>query len=203
MTAAAVAACLVVSVSTPAQALDPTQSTAADRDRTAQWYSVAPGAAMDVRRDDFSVRDDFRSGPRIRSDVAVVRPVDGTIPTAGAFGARKVAGCSACSTNHLGLDFAAGTGTPAVAVMSGRVESAGPLGGWGQQVLLRHPDGTRTRYAHLSRIGVTVGQEVVVGEQIGAVGSTGVSTGAHLHFELIVGGVPIDPAPWLAARGLL
>jgi murein DD-endopeptidase MepM/ murein hydrolase activator NlpD len=133
----------------------------------------------------------------------VARPVAGTIPSAGNFGGRVVAGCAACSTRHQGTDFAAASGTPVFAVMSGTVESAGVLGGYGNQVLLRHPDGTETRYGHLSVIGVRVGQTVEVGEQIGAVGSTGVSTGPHLHFEVILGGRPVDPEPWLAARQLL
>ncbi|GAA3333402.1 hypothetical protein GCM10017712_18980 [Curtobacterium citreum] len=203
VTAAALSACLVVSVSTPAQALDPTLPAAARPHGTAQWYAVAAGSDPDVQRDGFSIRDDFRRGPRISSDVTVVRPVDGTVPTAGGFGGRHVDGCSACSTDHHGLDFAARAGTPALAVMSGTVVSAGVLGGYGNQVLLRHPDGTETRYAHLSRIDVVVGRQVAVGEPVGAVGSTGISTGAHLHFEVILGGVPVDPAPWLAARGLL
>jgi len=87
--------------------------------------------------------------------------------------------------------------------MSGRVVSAGVFGGYGNQVLLQHADGSQTRYGHLSQIGVGVGQSVAAGERIGAVGNTGVSTGSHLHFEVIVGGTPVDPAVWLRNRGLL
>lgn len=218
-TASALAACLVVSVSTPAAALDdPTgvglgaapASAPAHQVAPApeQHYRVASGVTVTVVRDGFDVQATRAGGDRhgrvqITTGSDVVRPVAGTIPTAGGFGGRQVAGCGACSTNHHGLDFAAASGTPVVAAMPGRVVSAGPLGGYGNQVLLAHPDGTQTRYGHLSRIDVLPGQTLSAGEQLGAVGSTGVSTGPHLHFEVIVGGTPIDPAPWLAARGLL
>ncbi|WIE76213.1 M23 family metallopeptidase [Curtobacterium sp. MCSS17_007] len=210
-TASALAACLVVSVSTPAAAVDgPVGSGAGIATSVVapdgQHYRAAPGVTVTVTRDDFAVhgrpQDDLHRGPRITTGGAVVRPVDGRIPTAGGFGGRQVAGCGACSTNHRGLDFAAPAGTPVLAVTAGRVVSAGPLGGYGNQVLLVHPDGTQTRYGHLSRIDVVPGQFLAAGEQLGAVGSTGISTGAHLHFEVIVGGTPVDPAPWLAARGL-
>ncbi len=79
----------------------------------------------------------------------------------------------------------------------------GVLGGYGNQILLQHADGSQTRYGHLSQIGVLVGQTVSAGQRIGAVGNTGVSTGSHLHFEVIVGGSPVDPAVWLQGRGLL
>ncbi len=164
---------------------------------------------MHVERDGFGIGSIVPPGvvvsaaPSGTATVGAVRPVAGSIPTAGGFGGRSVAGCAACSTDHHGLDFAAGHGSPVVAALPGRVVSAGVLGGYGNQVLLQHPDGTQTRYGHLSRIGVAVGRTVSAGQVIGAVGSTGISTGPHLHFEVILGGTPVDPAPWLAARGLL
>lgn len=219
VTASALAACLVVSVSTPAAALDDPMGlglgaantpTPAHQGAPApdQHYRVASGVTVTVTRDGFDVRaaragSARHDGVRITTGSGTVRPVAGTIPIAGGFGGRQVAGCGACSTNHHGLDFAAAAGTPVVAVMSGRVVSAGSLGGYGNQVLLAHPDGTQTRYGHLSRIDVLPGQTLSAGEQLGAVGSTGISTGPHLHFEVLIGGTPVDPAPWLAARGLL
>jgi murein DD-endopeptidase MepM/ murein hydrolase activator NlpD len=172
-----------------------------------QDYRVLASMPDTTGRADFSVADATAAGGRVtrapgRAE-AVARPVAGTIPSAGNFGGRNVAGCAACSTRHQGTDFAAPTGTPVFAVMSGTVESAAPLGGYGNQVLVRHGDGTETRYGHLSVIGVRPGQAVTIGQQIGVVGSTGVSTGPHLHFEVITGGRPVDPEPWLAARGLL
>ena len=75
-----------------------------------------------------------------------------------------------------------------------------PKGGYGQLVELRHTDGTTTRYAHLDRIDVTLGQRLERGELLGTVGSTGQSTGPHLHFEVRQNGQPIDPEPYLKAQ---
>jgi murein DD-endopeptidase MepM/ murein hydrolase activator NlpD len=98
---------------------------------------------------------------------------------------------------HAGLDVAAPTGTPVAAAAAGEVVHAGPSGGYGNLIKIRHADGTETRYAHLSRIDVTKGQTVPIGHPIGAVGSTGASTGPHLHFEIRKDGKPIDPRPLL------
>lgn len=208
VTATAVAACLFVSVATPQPAMaDTPQVTQGSVE--GQDYAVAAGAAtISVQRDAFAIgvvpiRKPASPPPSTSGGPTSVRPVAGDVPTAGGFGSRWVRGCGACSTDHKGLDFAAPTGTDVVAAMSGRVVSAGVFGGYGNQVLLQHADGSQTRYGHLSRIGVRVGQTVRAGELIGAVGSTGVSTGAHLHFEVIVGGTPVDPAAWLQHRGLL
>lgn len=99
--------------------------------------------------------------------------------------------------NHTGLDLAAPTGTPVVAAAAGTVVRAGDAGGYGQLIVLRHADGSETRYAHLSAIGVEVGAQVARGQPIGAVGSTGRSTGPHLHFELRRNGQAVDPRPAL------
>jgi len=201
-TASAVVTCLFVTVSMPAGAVAATVPVP-ERPISVQHYGARTDADVPVTRDDFAVRDDFSRDPRSGRPLPTVRPVDGAIPTAGGFGSRYVAGCGACSTDHHGLDFAAPSGQPVLAAMPGTVVAAGPLGGYGNQVLLAHPDGSRTRYGHMSRIDVQVGQRVEAGEQVGAVGSTGVSTGPHLHFEVILGATAVDPAPWLAARGLL
>ncbi|WP_176491499.1 M23 family metallopeptidase [Curtobacterium sp. 'Ferrero'] len=209
VTAVAVATCMVVSLASPQTAVAATPQVAAPALGLGGQQYVAPDATLTASpRDGFRIAEQARRGATSRasgtvSGSAVVRPVLGDVPTAGGFGHRTVAGCAACSTDHQGLDFAAAPGAPVLAVMSGRVVSAGPSGGYGNQVLLAHPDGTRTRYAHLSRIDVRVGQEVRVSDVVGAVGNTGVSTGPHLHFEVIVGGTPVDPAVWLHARGLL
>jgi murein DD-endopeptidase MepM/ murein hydrolase activator NlpD len=131
-----------------------------------------------------------------------VRPVDGTIPNAGNFGGRHVDNCRACSVDHRGTDFSAAAGTPIHVVLDGVVEQAGPFSGYGNTVLVRHSSGLATRYAHMSAIEVRVGQSVPAGTEIGLVGSTGVSTGPHLHFEVIVDGRQVDPGHWLAARGV-
>lgn len=94
---------------------------------------------------------------------------------------------------HRGIDIAAPRGTPVLAAADGQVLAAGRRGGYGQQVRLRHSGGMETSYSHLSRIVAIPGSRVRQGEPIGFVGSTGLSTGAHLHYELHVGGRPVDP----------
>lgn len=85
---------------------------------------------------------------------------------------------------HNGIDLAAPGGTPIYAVNSGKVLSAGYAGGYGNYVVIAHPDGTQTGYAHQSRLNVKAGQQVTKGQHIGAVGTTGNSTGNHLHFQM-------------------
>ena len=94
---------------------------------------------------------------------------------------------------HNGVDYAAPTGTPAMSVGDGVVEFAGVQGGFGNVVIVRHSANHSTTYAHLSRIHVSKGQTIQKGQTIGAVGSTGWSTGPHLHFEFRVNGVHVDP----------
>ncbi len=204
-TATAAVTCLFVAVGSPQTAMASTPSPSSPVPGVQQF--VADGSArLSVDRDGFSIGRAAAAQARataVGSSDAAARPTAGNVPAAGGFGSRWVTGCSACSTNHQGIDFAAPIGTTVVAAMPGSVVSAGVLGGYGNQVLLQHADGTQTRYGHLSAIGVRPGQVLSAGQRLGAVGNTGVSTGAHLHFEVIVGGVPVDPATWLQARGLL
>lgn len=95
--------------------------------------------------------------------------------------------------SHQGVDYRARTGTPVYAVAAGTVISARYNGGYGNEVRIQHPSGLITQYAHLSSISSRVGQTVKRGQVIGRVGSTGRSTGAHLHFGLISGGKYINP----------
>ena len=95
---------------------------------------------------------------------------------------------------HSGLDFRARHGTPIVAVTDGRVRSAGRAGGCGIAVRLTHDGALGTRYCHMSRLAVRSGQQVRRGQVIGYVGSTGLSTGPHLHYEMTRNGRKIDPA---------
>ena len=94
---------------------------------------------------------------------------------------------------HHGIDYAAPTGTPAYTVGDGVVDFAGVQGGYGNVVIVRHANNHSTVYAHLSRIQVRKGQSVTQGQVIGAVGSTGWSTGPHLHFEFRINGTYTDP----------
>jgi len=100
---------------------------------------------------------------------------------------------------HTGIDFAAPAGSPVRAAQAGTVTFAGERGGYGNLVIIRHPDGAETYYAHQRDLSVRTGQAVEAGQAIGTVGSTGRSTGPHLHFELRRGGRPTDPR---AALGL-
>jgi murein DD-endopeptidase MepM/ murein hydrolase activator NlpD len=98
---------------------------------------------------------------------------------------------------HRGLDLVADYGETVHATAAGTIASAGWDGGFGNKVDIDHGNGYHTWYAHLSRIDVHVGQRVVKGEAIAAVGSTGASTGPHLHYQLMRDGEAIDPAPYL------
>ncbi|GGD88581.1 membrane protein [Aureimonas endophytica] len=100
---------------------------------------------------------------------------------------------------HTGVDFVAEPGTPVAATAPGKVVFAGDNGSYGNMVEIDHGNGLATRYAHLSRILVTVGDKVTVGMPVGQVGSTGRSTGAHLHYELRRAGDAIDPERYLRA----
>ncbi|MFF8960472.1 M23 family metallopeptidase [Streptomyces sp. NPDC014894] len=107
------------------------------------------------------------------------------------------------SGQHTGLDFAAPAGTPAKAVTTGTITSAGWSGSYGYRVVLELSDGTEVWYAHLSSMTVSPGQKVAPGETIGRVGSTGNSSAPHLHLEVKTpGGSGIDPLSWLRGNGL-
>ncbi|MFI2508042.1 M23 family metallopeptidase [Streptomyces sp. NPDC018972] len=114
------------------------------------------------------------------------------------------AGAYWSSGQHTGLDFAAPTGTLIKAVHTGTITSAGYDGSYGYKTVLTLEDGTEIWYAHQSSISVSVGQKVNTGDVIGRVGSTGNSTGAHLHLEVHTGGSAsgIDPLAWLQSKGL-
>jgi murein DD-endopeptidase MepM/ murein hydrolase activator NlpD len=94
---------------------------------------------------------------------------------------------------HAGVDLAAPLGTPVQASRPGRVISAGWSGGYGLLVVVDHGNGLQTRYAHLSRLGVVAGQQIGQGQTVGLVGSTGHSTGPHLHYEMRQDGRPLNP----------
>lgn len=129
-------------------------------------------------------------------------PCDGVLPVAGeyssGFGYRG-------RGFHPGVDIRAPHGAPITAARAGRVVFAGRYFAYGLIVDVEHTDGTVARYAHLSRIapGVAAGAAVSPNGVIGAVGRTGRTTGAHLHFELRVDGRPINPWPWLTQTACL
>ena len=98
---------------------------------------------------------------------------------------------------HSGVDIDGACGQPIFAGEDGTVLSAGSNGGYGYATVIDHGDGLSTLYAHQSSLGVSSGSSVSRGSQIGAVGTTGLSTGCHLHFEVRVNGEPVDPVPYL------
>jgi murein DD-endopeptidase MepM/ murein hydrolase activator NlpD len=100
---------------------------------------------------------------------------------------------------HTGLDFRAAAGDPVRVTANGKVASAGWAGGYGRMVEVDHGNGLSTRYGHLSEINVKVGDVVKIGQVIGAVGSTGRSTGPHLHYETRIDGEAVDPQKFLRA----
>lgn len=106
------------------------------------------------------------------------------------------------STNHKGNDFATPIGTPLRAVHSGTVTSVGWYSGIGMRVVIDLGGGTSVVYGHMSAFSATVGERVSAGEVIGYSGNTGNSTGPHLHFEVHINDVAIDPGPWMRARGI-
>ncbi|MEK8072753.1 M23 family metallopeptidase [Rhodococcoides navarretei] len=104
---------------------------------------------------------------------------------------------------HAGVDVANAIGTPIYAVADGKVIDSGPAAGFGMWVRVQHADGTITVYGHIDTSTVTVGQNVMAGDQIATMGNRGFSTGPHLHFEVhLPGELKIDPLPWLASRGI-
>ena len=122
------------------------------------------------------------------------------IPAAGSptspFGERRTYGAEGLFDYHRGHDIAAGAGTPVFAAQNGKIVWADALKVRGNAVIIDHGRGVFSGYYHLSAIEAQVGDDVATGTRVGAVGSTGLSTGAHLHWEVRVLNVPVDPVQW-------
>lgn len=126
------------------------------------------------------------------------KPVIGEVEFSSGFGVRSDPFLGRPAM-HTGLDFRAATGDPVRATAQGKVVTASHQGGYGKLVEIDHGNGLSTRYGHLSVIGVKVGDVVKLGQIIGEVGSTGRSTGPHLHYETRIDGDPVDPQKFLRA----
>lgn len=119
--------------------------------------------------------------------ISLIRPVSGTITS------RFGAGSRIRRSSHTGLDIANSTGTPIVAAASGKVTFSGYKGSYGNMIVISHGNGVQTYYGHCSKLYVSAGAQVSQGQTIGTVGSTGNSTGPHLHLEVRVNGVAYNP----------
>ena len=109
------------------------------------------------------------------------------------FGYRDRPNVAGATSNHQAIDWATPTGTSVVASCGGTVVKAGWVGSYGYAIYIDHEGGRQTRYAHLSKIQVSVGQKVKQGERIALSGNTGASTGPHVHFEIRINGRAVDP----------
>jgi LysM repeat protein len=141
-----------------------------------------------------------RKATRKATDTGMVAPVDASLGTP-----YRKAGSAWSKGYHTGVDFPVPTGTTVKAVAAGTVVTSGWGGSFGYQVVIRHDDGRYTQYAHLSAISVKSGQTVGGGQRIGRSGSTGNSSGPHLHFEVRTGpgfGSDVDPLAYLRTGGV-
>ena len=138
---------------------------------------------------------------RLNRTLALVpyrKPVVGEVEFTSGFGVRSDPFLGRPAM-HTGLDFRAATGDPVRATASGKVVSSGSAGGYGRMVEIDHGNGLSTRYGHLSEINAKVGDQIKIGQVIGEVGSTGRSTGPHLHYETRIDGEAVDPQKFLRA----
>ena len=180
---------------------------------TAQSFTVAgsQSAQVGIQRQSWSVtsfadvlkaRYGSRSFSYSTTGTGSIRwPFPTAVPISSGYGDR-VAPCRYCSSDHRGVDFVPGNGAPIFAIADGVVTAAEFGGGYGQYVYLEHDINGRsvlTVYAHMQRGSspLRVGDEVEVGDFIGLVGNTGISTGPHLHFEVRIEGEYVDPFAWL------
>ena len=138
---------------------------------------------------------------RLNRTLALVpyrKPVIGEVEFTSGFGVRSDPFLGRPAM-HTGLDFRAATGDPVRVTANGKVISAGWSGGYGRMIEVDHGNGLATRYGHLSEINVKVGEVVKIGQVVGLVGSTGRSTGPHLHYETRIDGEAVDPQKFLRA----
>jgi murein DD-endopeptidase MepM/ murein hydrolase activator NlpD len=138
---------------------------------------------------------------RLNRTLALVpyrKPVVGEVEFTSGFGVRSDPFLGRPAM-HTGLDFRAATGDPVRATANGKVVSSGWAGGYGRMVEIDHGNGLSTRYGHLSEIDVKVGDQIKIGQVLGEVGSTGRSTGPHLHYETRIDGEAVDPQKFLRA----
>ena len=213
-----------VSTSTPATAVESTPEKALESldtsiERASQTVTIdASAVSASIERDSYSVGElapaaaaepvpvaEAAPEPVVEEPAPApapswVLPVTGNITSP--YGPRPNKPVAGVGAFHYGIDLAGPAGTPIAAASAGTVVEAGVLGTYGNWVLIDHGNGVQTGYAHASDILVSVGQTVSAGETVALRGTTGASTGPHLHFEVRVNGEKIDPAPFMAERGV-
>lgn len=138
---------------------------------------------------------DYEMALRERASVPSLWPVAGSLESG--FGGRRNPFGGSSVEFHSGQDIDAPSGAPISATANGTVTYAGWMNGYGQVVIIDHGDGLSTRYGHLSRIEANVGQSILRGQLLGLVGSTGRSTGPHLHYEVRINDHPVNPRQYL------
>ena len=217
--AMAMIALFAISTSLPALAFaTPTPQaavTAAVEMDDLQSVSAAGTTTVPIQRDGFSIREapDPASyteianngkwaslSPGQLSDQGWALPVLGRISSP--FGSRPNKPVDGVGDFHNGTDIAAPCGRPVFAATSGQIVDSGYQGSYGNWILIDHGNGIETGYAHNSQLLVDAGQLVVAGEIIAVVGSTGASSGCHVHFETRVDGERVDAEPFMSARGV-
>ncbi|SFE02020.1 Transglycosylase SLT domain-containing protein [Thermoanaerobacter thermohydrosulfuricus] len=159
--------------------------------------AIAKYAYIDTRTNNFNVQEYTVKGGQI------IKPFDGNYPVTSPFGMRANPENTGSMEFHPGIDFGLPSGTPVKAAADGVVVLAGEYGGYGKAVVIRHANGLSTVYGHLSEIKVKEGEEVNQGKIIGLSGSTGRSTGPHLHFEIRKGGQSVNPLLYLSGTVML
>jgi murein DD-endopeptidase MepM/ murein hydrolase activator NlpD len=167
-----------------------------------EFTSLLQGVAhqLDLRADQFGVLEALLLQESARRKFLPSLPPVAEVWHSSDFG-RRIDPFTGQSAFHEGIDFAAEVGTPIVAAASGKVVFAGEHPQYGKMVEIDHGNGLVTRYAHASQLNVRDGDLVLPGQRVATVGSTGRSTGPHLHFEVRLNGVPQNPARFLQAAG--
>ncbi|MFO7689488.1 MAG: M23 family metallopeptidase [Cryobacterium sp.] len=187
-------------------------SASVNRDE-AQSVTVSAAAATEIVRDGYTVTDvpepepepvvsAASSGAFASVDAAGswVLPAVGYISSP--FGPRPNRPVAGVNAFHSGIDIAAGCGQGIYAAAAGTVIRSGYQGTYGNWVLIDHGNGIETGYAHNSSVDISRGQSVAAGERIGSIGTTGASTGCHLHFETRINGERVNPASFMGTRGI-
>lgn len=202
---------LKLSVDGKAAASAPKKSTAPAKPKAAAPKPAAPKPAApkaEKPAEKPAQQSSEQSAPAASTQTTANQSASGfssPVPGGGVGTAYKVAGSMWSSGYHTGVDFSVPTGTSLKAVGAGTVVSAGWAGAYGNQVVIQLADGHYAQYAHLSSLSVSAGQSVTGGQQVGLSGSTGNSTGPHLHFEIRTSpnyGSDVDPVSYLRSKGV-